>query len=356
MALNYKERSYGKIILFAVAASVLLHVLLFVLLSEVEIDLFSMLPDKEIAVTMIEPKESPPRMQQQASQPKPSQRKPSPEERSDTFPSKPETRSDGEGAGGARPEEVHKPPQVVESPQPAESEEVVALLSVKKELLKYDLYWSGVYVGMAELEASHGDGSFMITSKARSAGVISAFYTVDDFAQSILLNGRPYSFRFRQHEGKNRGNKETKFDPLTKKISFSNAVKNVSSEHDLPATPLWDILSAFYYVRIKPLEVGKKVGIDIFDSGKFARVGVDVLKREQVDIPDFGKFNAVVIKPNVETEGLFKKKGDIFIWLSDDDQRIPLRVETIVPIGKVTAELRGRSVEKLDTPGEQRTK
>jgi hypothetical protein len=217
---------------------------------------------------------------------------------------------------------------------------------VKKETLKYDLYWSGVYVGNAVLEAAYGDGSFMITSKARSAGIISAFYTVDDFAQSILLNGRPYFFRFKQHEGKNRGNKETKFDPLTKKISFTNAVKNVNSEHDLPATRLWDVLSGFYYVRMRPLEVGKKEGLDIFDSGKFARVGVDVLRKEQVDIPEIGRMNAVVIRPNVETEGLFKKKGDIFIWLSDDDQRIPLRVETIVPIGKVTAELRQRAVEK----------
>ncbi|KAF0181301.1 MAG: hypothetical protein FD164_1539 [Nitrospirae bacterium] len=347
MALNYKERSYGKIILFAVAASVLLHVMLFAVLSEVEIDLFSMLQDKEITVTMVEPKTSPPRMQQPASQPKASQHKPSREERSDALPSKPEPKPENDAVGGgARREEDQKPQQAAESLPPAEAEDVGALLPVKKELLKYDLYWSGVYVGLAELEAVHGDGSFIITSKARSAGVISAFYTVDDFAQSILLNGRPYSFRFRQHEGKNRGNKETKFDPLTRKISFSNAVKNVSSEHDLPATRLWDILSGFYYVRMRPLEVGKKVGIDIFDSGKFARVGVDVLKREQVDITDVGKFNAVVIKPNVETEGLFKKKGDIFIWLSDDDQRIPLRVETIVPIGKVTAELRSRSVEK----------
>lgn len=344
MALNYKEHSYGKIILFAVAASVILHLLIFTVLSEIEIDLFSMLQDKEISVTMVEPHSPPPRVLPVQ------QKKPQQPAASDKSADPSREQSSSEKAEEAVPQgtsdEAPKAPAVPLEPQPLAAEEQEQLLPVKKETLKYDLYWSGVYVGNAVLEAAHGDGSFMITSKARSAGIISAFYTVDDFAQSILLNGRPYFFRFKQHEGKNRGNKETKFDPLTKKISFTNAVKNVNSEHELPATRLWDILSGFYHVRMRPLEVGKKESLDIFDSGKFARVGVDVLKKEQIDIPEIGKVNAVVIRPNVETEGLFKKKGDIYIWLSDDDQRIPLRVETIVPIGKVTAELRGRTVEK----------
>ncbi len=342
MALNYKERSYGKIVLFAVAASVLLHMAFFAVLSEVEIDLFSMLQDREITVTMIEPASPPPRVAQTG------QKRNSPSARNEAAPSA-ETageQKNGQGAGQLKPEDIPKQQPTAETPKPAQPEEQITMLPVKKEVLNYDLYWSGVFVGQAVLEAAHGDGSFMITSKAQSAGIISAFYTVNDFAQSILLNGRPFFFRFKQHEGKHRGNKETKFDIVTNKISFSNVVKNVSSEHELPPDRIWDILSGFYYVRMKPLEVGKKLGLDIFDSGKFARVGVDVLKKEQIDVPDIGKFNAIVIRPNVETEGLFKKKGDIFIWLSDDDQRIPLRVETIVPIGRVAAELRGRNVEK----------
>ncbi len=346
MALNYKERSYGKIILFAVAASILLHMALFAILSEVEIDLFSMLQDKEITVTMIEPASPPPRVQQPSVQPGQKQNRPSARDHSVPSPEKAGEQKNGQGAGQSKPDDVPKPQPAAEAPKPAQPEEQIPMLPVKKEVLNYDLYWSGVFVGQAVLEAAHGDGSFMITSKAQSAGIISAFYTVNDFAQSILLNGRPYFFRFKQHEGKHRGNKETKFDIVTNKISFSNAVKNVSSEYDLPPDRIWDILSGFYYVRMKPLEVGKKLGLDIFDSGKFARVGVDVLKKEQIDVTDIGKFNTIVIRPKVETEGLFRKTGDIFIWLSDDDQRIPLRVETVVPIGKVTAELRGRKVEK----------
>ncbi len=93
------------------------------------------------------------------------------------------------------------------------------------------------------------------------------------------------------------------------------------------------------------LEVGKKVGVDVFDSGTFARIGVDVLRKESITVPDVGTFGAIIIRPLVETEGLFSKKGDIYIWLSDDDQRIPLGSRRSVPIGAVTAELRSRIVE-----------
>ncbi|MGD1075305.1 MAG: DUF3108 domain-containing protein, partial [Thermodesulfovibrionales bacterium] len=47
----------------------------------------------------------------------------------------------------------------------------------------------------------------------------------------------------------------------------------------------------------------------------------------------------------LKTEGLFQKKGDILIWLTDDDIRIPVKVETEVPIGKVVATLKGRESE-----------
>ncbi|HMK42613.1 MAG TPA: DUF3108 domain-containing protein, partial [Dissulfurispiraceae bacterium] len=222
----------------------------------------------------------------------------------------------------------------------------VQMLDAKKETLQYDIYWSGVYVGKASIEASRDENSMLIISRARSAGVIAAFYTVDDHAQSILINNRPYAFTFRQHEGKNRSDKETRFDYDANKIAYSNAVKNVRSEHDLPNFPMWDILSGFYYARFQPLETGQKFSIDVFDSGKIGRVGVETLKKEQIEVPNMGTVRTVLIKPNVETEGLFKKKGDILIWLTDDAQRIPVRVETVIPIGKVSAELRGRIVEK----------
>lgn len=348
MAPNYKEYSFRRLVLIAAAGSVALHLLLFALLSEFELDLFSIVQQKELAVTIVEPHSPPAKPLAQITVPaKPQEReliaadKPIAAEKRAESMQRSVSASAGHGAGSGSAETGGG--GALSGPGRDAGREI---LPVRRELLKYDLYWSGVFVGKAELEAFRGEGSVTFLSKARSAGIISAFYTVDDFAQSILLHGQPVFFRFKQHEGKKRGTKETRFDYETKKISFVHETRNIRSEHDLTSAGIWDILSAFYHVRIQPLEVGKKVGVDVFDSGAFARIGVDVLRKESITVPDIGTFDTIVIRPLVETEGLFSKKGDIYIWLSDDDQRIPLRVETVVPIGAVTAELRSRIVEK----------
>jgi len=348
MTANEREISYRKLVFGAIAISVALHLLLFVVLSELELDLFSIVEDKELSVTVVEwqsPPVNPSRSVPDPTKPLPEKpHVPSPPEPSETgtdsqAPLSSASAGSSSGTGGVASGGVGE----LSGTGRGGGREI---LTARRELLKYDLYWSGVFVGKAELEAFRGEGSVTFLSKARSAGIISAFYTVDDFAQSILLHGQPVFFRFKQHEGKKRGTKETRFDYETKKISFVHETRNIRSEHDLTATGIWDILSAFYHVRMQPLEVGKKVGVDVFDSGTFARIGVDVLRKESITVPDVGTFGAIIIRPLVETEGLFSKKGDIYIWLSDDDQRIPLRVETVVPIGAVTAELRSRIVEK----------
>jgi hypothetical protein len=67
---------------------------------------------------------------------------------------------------------------------------------------------------------------------------------------------------------------------------------------------------------------------------------VSILRKEKVKVSGIGEVATVVVKPDLKSEGLFHRKGDIFIWLTDDEKRVPVKVETKVPIGKVVAELK----------------
>jgi hypothetical protein len=107
-----------------------------------------------------------------------------------------------------------------------------------------------------------------------------------------------------------------------------------------------DVISGFYHLRTLSLEVGKVVSIDIFDSNKFYTAEVSVLGKEKIGISALGEIDTIKVKPELKSEGLFQRKGDILIWLSDDDRRIPVRVETKVPVGKVVAELKEITTEK----------
>jgi hypothetical protein len=54
---------------------------------------------------------------------------------------------------------------------------------------------------------------------------------------------------------------------------------------------------------------------------------------------DAGTFKCIVIEPMVTEGGLFKSEGNILVWLSDDDRKIPVKVATKIPIGYVEAKL-----------------
>ena len=211
---------------------------------------------------------------------------------------------------------------------------------VLREVFHYDIFWLGIYVGEAVLEAVENNGVLRITSQVHSAPVISAFYRVDDLVESVIMDGMPVNFRIRQHEGKYRSDKETIFDPGNKIITFFNYLKGTKDEHKLKESNIWDLISGFYYLRTQPLEPGKPVYINIFDSNKFYRAKVDVLRKESIITSDKSTIETVIVKPELQSEGLFQRKGDILIWLTDDERRVPVRVTTKVPVGSVTAELR----------------
>lgn len=103
---------------------------------------------------------------------------------------------------------------------------------------------------------------------------------------------------------------------------------------------LWDVISAFYYMRTQPLIPGQTVYLNVFDSNKFLTVEVNVLAKEKVRLSEGREVDTVKIRPVLKSDGIFQKKGDILIWLTDDSKRTPVRVETDVPVGKVVAKLK----------------
>lgn len=244
--------------------------------------------------------------------------------------------------------EVQQAASLPPSEEPVElpkTQNTVQILKFSREKLYFDIYWLGIYVGKAVLEAVNENGNVKITSQVHSAPLISAFYKVEDYAESHVINGIPSFFKMKR-EGKKRGNKETFFDITNKKVIHINHIKGTKDEHNISAENLWDVMSGFYYLRTQKLHVGETVYINIFDSNKFYKAEVEILRKDKVVMSDEKEVDAIVIKPRLKSEGLFENKGDISVWLSDDDMKVPLKVETEVSIGKVTAELKLLETEK----------
>jgi len=213
------------------------------------------------------------------------------------------------------------------------------------EKLVYDLTWTGIKAGTATQEIIEEKDLIRVVSTARSADWISVFFPVEDRVESLLtkvappLFGLPKNYRIKTREGNRRKDKEIIFDHGKRQAVYIDHLNGGQVEVAINGNT-YDVYSSFYYVRTLPLEVGKSVFVSILDNNELWNVEVQVLKKETLKTK-LGEVETVLIKPLIKSEGIFERKGEIYIWLTDDARRIPVQMKTKVMIGSVTATLVG---------------
>ena len=211
------------------------------------------------------------------------------------------------------------------------------------ERLVFDVNYGFITAGEAVLEVPAldtvaGRKCFRIEFRVNSLPSFSWIYRVEDRYVTYIDVATIAPWKFEQHvrEGSYKRDFIAEFDQRR------NVAK--TSEGTYPVPPyVHDILSAFYYARTidyGPLKAGDQVLLSNFSKDKTYDLVVRVLGRQQLEIAA-GTFNTVVIEPLVREGGLIKTEGRIVVWLTDDERKIPIRVNTKVVIGSIDTELKG---------------
>lgn len=203
------------------------------------------------------------------------------------------------------------------------------------ESLRFSVQYGFMHAGTAWLEVPevvdwNGHPAWRLVARAESNGVVDKFYKVRNRIESLWdVNGR-FSWRYFEdrREGKYRANDTLTFEPDSSRMRYKNG-----QTYTLPG-PVQDALSSFYLTRFRALPVGGMVSFDYHASRKTAPMEVRVLGREKVKTPA-GKFDCIVVEPLLKAGGIFKNKGRLVIWLTDDDRRIPVLMKSKVMIGSV---------------------
>jgi len=213
------------------------------------------------------------------------------------------------------------------------------------EKLVYSLSWTGIPVGTATQEIVEAGETRRITSTARSNDWLSAFFPVEDLIESTLdkslapFPGLTRYYRMQTREGRHRRDREITFEQEKGTARYHD--RRSGDRRDIPITaPTYDVYGSFYYVRYLPLEVGKPATVTILDGTEPRSIEVRVLRKEKLATV-LGEVDTVVIRPMVKQEGVFEGKGTVTIWLTDDARRIPVKAQTKVIVGSVTATLTG---------------
>jgi len=108
-----------------------------------------------------------------------------------------------------------------------------------------------------------------------------------------------------------------------------------TTRHRTGEQPIDDV-AFFYYVRRIPLEVGRTYQVNRYWRDSANPVTIEVVGRKSFKMPDGKRVDCLVLHPIVdEPHGMFSKRSRARLWLTDDDRRIPVQIESTYPFGTV---------------------
>ena len=204
--------------------------------------------------------------------------------------------------------------------------------------IKYGFMKAGEAVmEIPELDEINNRECYKIQIGVNSVGLFSLFYRVEDRYETCLDVQGIFPWRFEQHirEGSYRRDVEAEFDQV------NHIARTDQGEYPIPPY-VHDVVSSLYYVRtldFKNARPGEKLRLYQFYKDTTYALDVKFLGRQTIKVKA-GKFRCIIVEPLVQGGGLFRRSGRIIIWMTDDDQKIPIKVRTKVPVGSIRAELR----------------
>ena len=215
------------------------------------------------------------------------------------------------------------------------------------EVLDYSIGWNFITPGKARLHVKEtkNENELEIVSRAWNHSWFKVL-TVDDTISSVVSADSlfPKVFHQRIHEGSYKRNARTVYDFSAKKASIKDtAGKGSEIKYQIDTVITLNgsercILSAFYLARTFKLEPGDTAYFDAIGGKKLYKLKVIVHRRETINTV-LGKKTCLVIEPVIQGDGLFKAKGKLTIWLTDDKERIPVLMKSAVALGSFAATL-----------------
>jgi Protein of unknown function (DUF3108) len=211
--------------------------------------------------------------------------------------------------------------------------------------LTYRVEWRLVTAGNVDLEFTRAGGSTWQTQmKLESAGLVNRLFRVQDSYRAFMderFCGS--SAHLDAQEGKRHTITQLNFDYGRKKSIYDekDLVKNTSKHVELDIPPCThDIVGALAEFGQLDLQPGKSTTLPVTDGKKLAKVRIEARGKETITIDD-KKYPAIRYEVFVFDNILYKRKGSLQIWLTDDAEKAPVqfRFQLGFPVGTISVNL-----------------
>ena len=211
------------------------------------------------------------------------------------------------------------------------------------EVLTYRLHYGIINAGVAVLEVKpdlievSGRKVYHIVGSGYTTGSTDWFYKVRDRYETYMDKDAmlPWLFVRRVDEGGYKFNQDYAFNHYTKKVDIGN-----NEKFDVPAG-IQDMVSAFYSARNMDLsnaKAGDLFSLTCFVDKEIWPLKIKFMGKEVIET-DIGKYRCLKFRPIVQKGRVFKKEEDLNVWISDDDNHVPMRVKADILIGSIKMDI-----------------
>ena len=215
------------------------------------------------------------------------------------------------------------------------------------ELLEYKLYYGFLNASYASLELRKEELNnnivYRATAIGKTTGLARLFFKVDDLYETFfpLDKVKPIKSIRDIYEGGYVRKAETFYDDNNKTATLINKITDESKIINLE-NDYQDIVSTFYFLRkhldISKLKEGDLIGVNIFFDQrnypfKMKFLGVENLKTK------FGLIECMKLNPYMEAGRVFRSNKGLELWVTNDKNRIPIKVRANLRVGTIVAEL-----------------
>lgn len=188
----------------------------------------------------------------------------------------------------------------------------------------------------SDLEMFNHRPTYHVVGEGKTYPFYDPIFKVRDRYESYVDTGTllPYKFIRSVNEGS-----YSKFE----NVSFNQSMNTALTNDGVFKTPncIQDVISAIYYCRninFDDYKVNDKIPFSIFLDNEVFNMYIRYLGKEIVKT-HYGKFRAIKFKPLVIKGTIFEGGEKMTVWVSDDPNHIPVRLESPISVGSVKVEM-----------------
>jgi hypothetical protein len=215
------------------------------------------------------------------------------------------------------------------------------------EWLKFRVYYGIFNASYATLEVSEANLNnkevLRVVGQGKSTGLLHLFFKVDDNYETFIdkNNGLPYRFIRQIDEGGHTKDIQIDYNQELNKAYVFDRKHNENKTYTTQEN-VHDMLSSFYHIRNslngKKLVAGQEFNMNMFFDDENHNFKLKFLGREVLNTK-FGKVATLKFRPYVMAGRVFKEKESLTLWITDDKNKMPVRIKADLAVGALNADL-----------------